>query len=125
MLSFCLYTNRQGVALDGDLPESDWKTVRKLHDLALERFCQRVLADIERIHSATAKKAHTRYLEIFKVIEEQDKEIEWIFNDLNRSNAMEHLCAMRTRELLAETEFALLSQETQDQVKAFLEDPLP
>lgn len=110
--------------MDGDLPEPDWKTVRKLHDLALERFCQRVLEDIERIHSATSKNAHSRYLEIFKVIEEQDKEIEWIFNDLNRSNAMEHLCAMRTRGLLAETEFALLSQETQDQVQAFLEDPL-
>jgi hypothetical protein len=110
--------------MDGDLPEPDWKTVRKLHDLALERFCQRVLADIGRIHAATSKKAHVRYLEIFKVIEEQDKEIEWIFNDLNRSNAMEHLCAMSTRGLLAESEFALLSQETQDQVKAFLGDPL-
>jgi hypothetical protein len=83
-----------------------------------------VLTDIERINSTPGKKAHARYLEIFQVIEEQDKEIEWIFNDLTRSNAMEHLCAMHTRGLLAESEFALLSQVTQDQVKAFLEDPL-
>lgn len=110
--------------MDGDLPESDWKIVRKLHDLALERFCQRVLADIERINSVTTQKARTRYLEIFKLIEAQDKEIEWIFNDLCRSNAMEHLCALRTRGLLAETEFALLSREIQDQVKSFLDDPL-
>jgi len=110
--------------MDGDLPESDWKLVRKFHDLALERFCQRVLADIERIQAVATRTAHVRYLEIFKLIEAQDQEIEWIFNDLSRSNAMEHLCALRTRGLLAEAEFALLSQETQDQVKAFLDDPL-
>ena len=110
--------------MEGDLPDSDWKVVRKLHDLALERFCQRVLADVDRINGVTTIKAHARYLEIFKLIEEQDKEIEWIFNDLTRFNAMEHLFAMRSRGLLSEDEFALLSQETQDQVKWFLEDPL-
>jgi hypothetical protein len=110
--------------MEDDLPESDWKVVRKLHGLALDRFCQRVLTDIERINSVVSQKAHTRYLEIFKLIEEQDKEIEWIFNDLRRSNAMEHLCAMQTRGLLSEEEFSRLSQETRDQVKSFLEDPL-
>jgi len=110
--------------MEGDLPESDWKVVRKLHDIARERFCQRVLADIERINAVAVQKAHTRYLEIFKLIEEQDKEIEWIFNDLTRSNALEHLFAIRSRGLLSEAEFDLLSQETRDQVKWFLEDPL-
>jgi hypothetical protein len=110
--------------MDGDLPESDWKIVRKLHDLALERFCEQVLAEIQRINAMLSKKAHARYLDIFNLIEAQDKEIEWIFNDLRRSNAMEHLCAMVSRKLLPEAEFALLSQETQDQVKGFLEDPL-
>ena len=110
--------------MEGDLPESDWKIVRKLHELALERFCQRVLADIERIVSVTSQKAHTRYLDIFKIIEEQDKEIEWIFNDLSRSNAMEHLFAIQTRGLLSEEEFSRLSQETRDKIKWFLEEPL-
>jgi hypothetical protein len=77
--------------MEGDLPESDWKILRKLHVLALERFCQRILTDIDRINSVASQRAHTRYLEIFKLIEEQDKEIEWIFNDFNRSNAVEHL----------------------------------
>jgi len=109
--------------MDGDLPEADWKTVRKLHDLALDRYCQRVLTDIERIGAVTTQRAHTRFLEIFKIVEAQDKEIEWIFNDLRRSNAMEHLCAMHTRGLMEEGEFAMLSRETRDQVRAFLEDP--
>ena len=110
--------------MEGDLPEADWKVVRRLHGLALERFCQRVLADIAQINSVATQKAHARYLEIFKLVEEQDKEIEWIFNDLRRSNAMEHLCAMRSRGFLREDEFALLSQDTQDLVKGFLADPL-
>ncbi|MDR3671146.1 MAG: hypothetical protein P4L36_09890 [Holophaga sp.] len=110
--------------MDSSLPESDWKIVRRLHDQALERFCQKVLSDIERINAVLTQKAHTRYLEIFKLVEEQDKEIEWIFNDLRRSNAMEHLCAMYSRKLLPEEDFALLSQETQDQVRGFLADPL-
>jgi len=110
--------------MEGDLPESDWKVVRNLHDIARERFCQRVLADIERINAVAIQKAHTRYLEIFKLIEEQDKEIEWIFNDLHRANALEHLCAMCSRKLLSEDELALLSQEARDHVKWFLEEPL-
>jgi hypothetical protein len=110
--------------MEGDLPESDWKILRKLHVLALERFCQRILTDIDRINSVASLRAHTRYLEIFKLIEEQDKEIEWIFNDFNRSNAVEHLCAMQSRRLLSEEEYSQLSQETRDQIQWFLEEPL-
>ena len=110
--------------MDGDLPESDWKIVRNLHEIALDRFCQRVLADIARTAANGEQKAHTRFCEIFKIVEAQDKEIEWIFSDLRRSSAMEHLCAMRTRGLLEEAEFGRLSRETRDEVQAFLADPI-
>jgi hypothetical protein len=110
--------------MEGDLPEPDWKVVRRLHASALERFCQRVLADVERINGAAGKSAHARYLEVYKLIEEQDKEIEWIFNDLRRSNAVELLCAMCARRLLSEEELAALSPETLDRVKWFMADPL-
>lgn len=31
------------------IPEADWKVLRRLHPLALERFCERVLCEIDGI----------------------------------------------------------------------------
>ena len=31
------------------IAEADWKVLRRVHPLALERYCERVLAEIERV----------------------------------------------------------------------------
>jgi hypothetical protein len=109
--------------MDGDLPEKDWKAIRRLHAEALERFCRRVLEHAARIAGSAGQSAHARYLELYKLVEEQDKEIEWIFNDLRRSNAVERLCAMCSRRLLSQEELACLSPETLERVRWFTEEP--
>jgi len=38
-----------------DVPESDWKRFRELRELALERFCRRVLAELEPFMRDTAR----------------------------------------------------------------------
>ena len=45
-----------------DFPESDWKVFRELRELALERFCERVLDDIEPLRLNTSRNYHERYL---------------------------------------------------------------
>src|SRR5437763_151822 len=32
-----------------EIKEPDWKVLRRVHPLALERFCERVLAEIDRV----------------------------------------------------------------------------
>ena len=37
------------------IAEADWKVLRRVHPLALERYCERVLAEIERVTHTGAK----------------------------------------------------------------------
>ena len=102
------------------IAEADWKVLRRLHPLALERFCERVLAEIERVTHLSAQSAHQRYLDIFKTIEQRDREIASIFDDPKRSNALTMLARMRSEGLLMEDEFSSLSPETRGAIQLLL-----
>jgi hypothetical protein len=92
--------------------EADWKLLRRIHPLALERYCERTLAEIERVTNNSAQSAHQRYLEIFKIIEQRDREIVSIFNNPKRWNALTMLARIRAAGMLTEDEFSRLSSET-------------
>lgn len=43
------------------LPEADWKVLRRVHPLAVGRFCERVLGEVERVLRDSAQSRHERY----------------------------------------------------------------
>ena len=102
------------------IAEADWKVLRRVHPLAIERYCERVLADIERVTHLSAQSAHQRYLDIFKTIAQRDREIASIFDDPKRSNALTMLARMRSEGLLMEDEFSSLSPETRGAIQLLL-----
>lgn len=102
------------------IAEADWKVLRHLYPLALERFCDRVLAEIERLTQLSAHSAHQRYLDIFKTVEQRDRELASIFDDPKRSNALTMLARMRSEGLLMEDEFSSLSPETRGAIQLLL-----
>src|SRR5215813_7777767 len=51
------------ITMSHEIKESDWKLLRQLHPVALERFCRRILEELERINSDSAKSFHQRYLD--------------------------------------------------------------
>lgn len=93
------------------IKESDWKHLRKLTPTALDRFCSRVLSEVERTSLNPAATFHERYLKVVGLIQEQDKELGRMFDDLKRSNAMTKLFLMRSASLLTEEEWAGFSEE--------------
>jgi hypothetical protein len=95
----------QGIA------ESDWKLFRQLHPVALERFCQQILNEIERVNADDSLSFHQRYLDIYKIIDRRDKELTETFNDLRRSTALMQIVSIYGRGLLTETELSDFSQE--------------
>ena len=99
-----------------DIGKTDWKIFKELRELALERFCSRVLDEIARIGSDQAKSKHERYLAICRLIQERDREIDPIFDTLRRSSAVSQLCAFRVRELITEEEFKSLSAELRERI---------
>jgi hypothetical protein len=102
------------------IAEADWKVLRRVHPLALERFCERVLAEIEHVTHNSAQSAHQRYLDIFKIVMQRDREMASIFNDPKRSNALTMLARIRSVGLLTEDEFSSLSPETRSAIKSLL-----
>jgi hypothetical protein len=97
--------------------EADWKLIRQLHPIALERFCQRVLFEIERLVSDTDRSAHERYSAVFKLIERRDRELADAFDDLRRSTALRQLICIQAHELLTEEELSGLSPETREAIR--------
>jgi len=99
------------------IKESDWKKYRAVHQAALERFCDKVLSEIQYFIGERDKSSHARYLEIYKRIHERDETIADLFNDLKRSNAVFKLAGMRYQNLVTDDEYAQFSQDLRDEVE--------
>jgi hypothetical protein len=102
------------------ISEPDWKVFRQLHPVALERFCEQVLAEVGQLAADTAQSAHARYLAVYRLMEQRDRELGDTFNDKRRSTAFVQIACIRARGLLTEEEFARFSPETRAVVALFL-----
>lgn len=58
-----------------NIKESDWRHLRGLKDIALDRFCSRVLAEVAGISSNPSATSHEKYQKLYELIQEQDKEL--------------------------------------------------
>jgi hypothetical protein len=94
-----------------EIKESDWKLLRRLHQVALERFCERALADVQSVITDTGAPYHDRYLKMFDLIRAHDKTISRIFDDPRRSTALISLADMKHEGLLNADELAQFSAE--------------
>ena len=103
-----------------EIRESDWKVFRQLHDVALARFCERVLAELRSVASEDGKSAHERYLAAYKLIHDRDRDLADAFNAMRRSTAYIQLAIIRSRGLLTDEEFARFSPEAREVVGMFL-----
>lgn len=101
------------------ISEPDWKFFRQLRPLALERFCQRVLSDIEGLTQDGAKTSHERYLAIYGLVQQRDRELADTFNDPRRSTAFAQLARMQDLNLLTVEEMARFSPDTREIVRFF------
>jgi hypothetical protein len=50
-----------------EIEEPDWKVLRRVHPLALERFCERVLAEIDRASHITESILPIRFWRIGRI----------------------------------------------------------
>jgi hypothetical protein len=103
-----------------EIRESDWKVLRRVHPLALERFCERVLAEVARISREDAKSYHARYLEIFELIQQDNQKLAHMFDNPRRSQAFMMLAQIRSQGLLTEDEFSSLSEQTRGAIQMLL-----
>ncbi len=100
-----------------DIKESDWKVFRKLHGIALERFCQRVLEDVRRAADECEDGYHECYLKVYALIRNRDKTIAGAFNDPRRSQAFVLLANIIEEGLLTDAELNQFSPEARERIE--------
>ena len=103
-----------------EIKEADWKLLRRLHRVALERFCRRAVEEISAAVSDRSDDYHERFLEVFALVNEHNRGLARTFDDLRRSNATLLLASMMEERLLSEEEFSQFGPETCDAVEAIL-----
>ena len=99
-----------------DFPESDWKVFRELRVVALERFCERVLDEINHLSSDIGMTAHDRYTEVYRLIERRDRELARAFDGPSRSKATAQLTLMSSLGLLSPEELSRFTPLTRDSI---------
>jgi hypothetical protein len=102
------------------IKESDWKIFRRVHQAALERFCDGVLAELQYYATDREMNSHQRYLKIYEIIQKRDKKLAIVFDGKSRSKAVMQLAGLRHHGLVTDEEFAEFSEETRDEVTRFL-----
>ena len=100
-----------------DFPESDWKTFRQVRELALERFCQRVLDKIEQIIRDPSLSQHQRYLKVFRFLRDRDDELAQAFNDPRRSRMILQLVMVHKYGLLTPDELGRFTARTRETIE--------
>ena len=103
-----------------EIKESDWKLFRRLHAIALERFCQRIIEEVGSATSSCAGGYHDCYLKLFELMRNRDREMASAFNDPRRSNAFILLANIKELGLLTEDELMQFSPETRDAIEAIV-----
>jgi hypothetical protein len=102
------------------IPERDWKLLSQLTPVALERFCARVLAEAARITAAPGMTSHERYLKLYGLIQQQDRDLAFAFNDHRRSTALVKTARLHALGLLTEDELGAFTEETRETVSFLL-----
>ncbi|MCW8275504.1 hypothetical protein IMF27_07150 [Pseudomonas sp. PCH199] len=107
------------------IAESDWKKFKELCRIALDRFCQGVLADAKAIAQHGALSAHARYGMLYGLIQDRNKDMYQAFdaNSQSRSSAIRGLALMVMHDLLTEAELAVLSEEARDSISYVVRQP--
>lgn len=98
------------------LTESEWKLFSQLRKNALQRFCERTLAELQYVMTDPEKTPHERYLELFKKLHERDEELAYAFNGSSRSNALLQLMVIHKKDLLTPEELAQFRDETRQKL---------
>jgi hypothetical protein len=104
-----------------EIEESDWKVFRQLQPVALDRCCQRVLAELDHVASDTEKTNHERYLAVYKLIQRRDKELADAFDDMRRSTAIRQIARIQSHKLWTDEEMSRFSSKTRDAVQFLLD----
>ena len=93
------------------MKESDWKTFKKIKEYAIEKYCTTVLDEFRDVIDDEKEHPHDKYLLLYKLIKNRDKEMSLLFDYHSRSKAALQLIGIRAKGLANEDLLSKLSTE--------------
>lgn len=93
------------------MKESDWKIFKKIKEKAIERYCSNALQEFREVIEDEEEHPHNRYLLLYKLIRNRDKQIQLLFDGHSRSNAPLQLLAIRRENLVEEELLKKMSED--------------
>ena len=105
------------------VPESDWKKLRAMQSEALSFACERIFEKIDKIMAERKGREHEAYLQLWKLVKKEDRQIAIMFDDLRRSNAIQKLAAWKRNGVISNERFAEFSDGTRQTIN-ILNEPL-
>ena len=103
--------------MNKDIAERDWKVLRDLKPVLLDRLCTRIMDECRRVMDDDARTPHQRYLTLFETIRDRNDELADAFDDMRRSRAIQRLAWMRHLKLFEGDEWERFSPETRETVR--------
>ena len=103
------------------VPEGDWKKLRAMKNDVLNFACKRIFEKIDKISNDREGKEHKVYLNLWKLLDQEDDEIALMFDDLKRSSAIHKLAAWKRNGVISKESFSEFSDETRKIVEALNE----
>lgn len=105
-----------------DFPESDWRVFRNLRELVLDRFCKRVLEELEPLRRNPTRTHYERYLDVFRFLQDRDEQLAHAFNDPRRSRMIVQLAAIHAYGLLEPDELARFTPATRSTIEGLAKE---
>lgn len=94
-----------------NIKESDWKVFKKIKENAIALFCDRALEEFDEAINNNEENPHNRYLLLYKLVQNRDKQMQLLFDGHSRSKAILQLIAIRGEGLANEELLNKLSAE--------------
>ncbi len=100
--------------------EKDWKKLRYIEDSLLDRACNITIKNLKNLIDKKEGGSYKTFLKIYKLIEEENKKIADMFNDMRRSNALSKIAFMYKYKIIDEKALSEFSEETQRHVRSLI-----
>jgi hypothetical protein len=101
-----------------DIAESDWKVFKILHPIAMDRFFERAVKEMQPLLWTKNKPAQERFWDALNLAEKQRQQAARLFDDYRRSTAVLQAGLWYANDLLTEEESSRFSPEMQQRLRA-------
>ncbi|WP_018937828.1 MULTISPECIES: hypothetical protein [unclassified Thioalkalivibrio] len=99
------------------IKESDWKRFSRLKETALDRYCERALANCRATMEQEDQSNHERFLDLYQQLNEANERLAFIFDGHARSKALYQFTCMRREGLIEDAELEAFTTEFVEQTR--------